>query len=77
MILLALPAIIDRVGVAAVGLLALGGLTYTAGALVYARKWPDPYPEVFGFHEVFHLLTILAAGMHLAVIAFWLLPLAG
>jgi hemolysin III len=76
MIVLAVPAIVERAGLAAVALLALGGLTYTAGALVYARKRPDPFPEVFGFHEVFHLLTILAAGMHLAVIAFWLLPLA-
>jgi hemolysin III len=77
MVLLAVPALLDRVGAAAVALLALGGVTYTAGALVYARRWPDPFPEAFGFHEVFHLLTILAAGMHLAVIAFWLLPLAG
>jgi hemolysin III len=76
-ILLALPTLVDRVGGAAVGLLALGGVTYSLGALVYARKRPDPFPEVFGFHEVFHLLTIVAAGMHLAVIAFWLLPLAG
>jgi hemolysin III len=76
MVLLAVPSLLGRVGGAAVALLALGGVTYTLGALVYARRRPDPLPEIFGFHEVFHALTILAASMHLAVIAYWVLPLA-
>lgn len=41
-----------------------GGLAYTVGALVYALKRPDPWPRVFGFHEVFHLCTIIGAGLH-------------
>lgn len=47
----------------------LGGLVYTAGALVYARKWPDPAPATFGFHEVFHALTIVAAACHFVAVA--------
>lgn len=74
---LVLPAILDGLGVAGFALLVLGGLTYTAGAVVYARRWPDPVPEVFGFHEVFHALVILAAGLHLAVVAYFALPLGG
>jgi hemolysin III len=45
-----------------------GGLLYTAGALIYGRRWPDPSPRVFGFHEIFHLCTLAAAALHLAVI---------
>jgi hemolysin III len=47
---------------------------YTLGALVYALQRPDPVPAVFGYHEVFHMLVILAAGLQYAVVAFWVLP---
>lgn len=46
-----------------------GGVIYSLGALVYARRKPDPIPEVFGYHEVFHALTIVAAVIHFAVAA--------
>ena len=46
-----------------------GGLAYTIGALVYARKRPDPWPRVFGYHEVFHVFTIIGAGLHFAAMA--------
>jgi hemolysin III len=39
-----------------------GGVLYTVGALIYARKRPDPWPQVFGYHEIFHLLVLLACG---------------
>ncbi len=55
-----LPAIWSDFGAAVVGLVALGGLLYTIGGVVYARKRPDPYPEWFGYHELFHALTIAA-----------------
>jgi hemolysin III len=55
----------------------LGGLLYTAGAVVYALKRPDPLPATFGYHEIFHACTIVAAAAHYAVIAFWVLPGAG
>src|SRR5256886_8744733 len=56
---LALPQLIAHLDPAAVVLLVVGGLTYTAGALVYARRRPDPMPSVFGYHELFHALTIV------------------
>jgi hemolysin III len=50
-----------NLGVAGFTLMLLGGISYSCGAAVYALKRPDPNPRVFGFHEVFHLLTVLAA----------------
>jgi hemolysin III len=55
-------------------LLALGGVLYTLGAVVYAVRRPDPVPAVFGYHEVFHILVIAAAVLQYAVIAFWIAP---
>lgn len=52
-----------------VSLIAAGGLVYTFGAVVYARKFPDPSPKWFGFHEVFHASTVVAAMCHFAAIA--------
>ena len=49
------------------------GLAYSLGAIVYARR-PDPFPRVLGYHEVFHVLTIVAAGCQYATIAFYVLP---
>ncbi len=40
-----------------------GGIAYTAGAVIYARKRPDPLPGVFGFHEIFHVLVLAGAGL--------------
>ena len=64
-----MPQLWDRAGVLAVALLATGGLLYTAGAVVYARRRPDPAPRVFGYHEVFHVLVIAAAAVHFAAVA--------
>ena len=52
-----------------VALLAAGGLLYTVGAVVYARRRPDPVPRVFGYHEVFHALVIAAAAAQFAAVA--------
>ena len=52
-----------------VSLIILGGLIYTAGAIVYARKSPDPAPVWFGYHEIFHVCTVIAALCHFAAIA--------
>jgi len=64
-----LGALHGAIGVS--GLLQLfgGGLLYTAGAVVYALRRPDPAPRVFGYHEVFHLLVIAAAAIHFALVA--------
>jgi hemolysin III len=72
----ALPAVADKLGWVATALIGLGGVLYTLGAVIYARRRPDPLPDVFGYHEVFHALTIAGAASHYAVIAFWVLPLA-
>ena len=64
-----MPQLWDRAGWLAVALLATGGLLYTAGAVVYARRRPDPAPRVFGYHEVFHVLVIAAAAVHFAAVA--------
>jgi hemolysin III len=69
-----LPDLWSRLGAVAVAGLAAGGLLYTAGAIVYARGRPDPWPRVFGYHEVFHALVIAAAAIHFAVIALAVVP---
>ena len=69
-----LPQIFDRVGIAGSVLVLAGGLAYTAGALVYALRRPDPLPAVFGYHEVFHALVIVAVACQYSAIAFFVLP---
>ena len=68
------PDLFEELGFTAAGMVALGGALYTVGALVYAFRRPDPVPTVFGYHEVFHVLVVLAAGLQYAVVAFWVLP---
>jgi hemolysin III len=59
-----------------VTLVVAGGLLYTAGAIVYMQRWPDPAPRVFGYHELFHVLTLAATACLYASIAFFVLPRA-
>jgi hemolysin III len=70
----AMPQLWDKAGPGCVALLALGGALYTAGAVIYARRKPDPNPEVFGYHEIFHLLVIAAAAIQFAAVAIYALP---
>lgn len=70
----AFPGLLAAIGVTGTALVAIGGVLYTLGAMVYALRRPDPAPAVLGYHEVFHLLVILAAALQYAVIAFWVLP---
>jgi hemolysin III len=65
----AFPQLISNLGLLGTGLLGLGGVLYTAGAVVYALRRPDPIPTVFGYHEVFHALVIAAAAVQYGVIA--------
>jgi hemolysin III len=71
-----LPQLERALGGAGFILLLAGGVAYTAGALVYALKRPDPVPGVLGYHEVFHACTIVGAILQYVVIAWFVLPLA-
>jgi hemolysin III len=55
-------------GWAALALLAAGGVLYTAGAVIYALGRPNPAPRVFGYHEIFHALVVVAAALHFAAV---------
>ena len=68
------PMLAEAIGWTATALLGVGGLMYSVGAVIYARKRPDPLPGVFGYHEIFHLLVIAAAALQFAVVAFWVMP---
>jgi hemolysin III len=68
------PQLIRGLGVAGFFLMLGAGLAYTVGALIYAAKKPDPWPKVFGFHEIFHACTLIGAGLFAYVIAFIALP---
>jgi hemolysin III len=65
---LAMPQLVHRTGALAVGLLAAGGIMYTVGAICLGLHRPDPYPDVFGYHEVWHLLVAVAVACHYATI---------
>jgi hemolysin III len=70
----ALPQLATGLGAGGLSLLVIGGALYSTGGAIYATKRPDPVPAVFGYHEVFHVLVIVAAAVQYAVIAFWVLP---
>lgn len=70
---LAIPAVWLHAGVAPAVLLIVGGLLYTAGAISYHRRRPDPNPAVFGYHEVFHSYVSLAAACQYVAIACFVL----
>lgn len=69
----AFPQILSATGASGTSLVLAGGVLYTLGAVVYVVRRPDPVPAVFGYHEVFHTLTILAAACQYAAIAFFVL----
>ena len=72
--IIAVPQITERAGAGALVLLAVGGLAYTAGAVVYARRRPDPRPATFGYHEIFHVLVVVAAAAHFTAVAAFAVP---
>ena len=70
----AFPELAGELGVAGMALIAGGGVLYTAGAIVYALRRPDPAPAVFGYHEIFHVLVIAAAVLQYVAVAAYALP---
>ena len=67
--ILVFPQILDRAGPATATLVLIGGLCYTVGAVVYARRKPDLLPRVFGYHELFHVLVVAAVALQYAAVA--------
>jgi hemolysin III len=72
--LVAVPQLVSSLPIAPLVLVASGGVLYTAGAVVFALGRPDPWPRVFGFHEIFHVFVILAAVAHFVAMAGWIVP---
>ncbi len=72
----ATPQMIDGLGGGGFSLIAVGGGLFTVGALIYAVKRPDPWPQRFGYHEIFHLFVIGGAAAHYAAVAFFAVPKA-
>jgi hemolysin III len=70
----AVPQLLSKVGVAPFVLFLVGGVLYSAGATIYAMRRPDPWPRVYGFHEIFHTLVIAAALVHFVAMAAWVVP---
>jgi hemolysin III len=66
----AAPQLFSELGIASAVLVLVGGILYTLGALTYATQWPDPFPATFGFHEVFHVLVVLAAVSQFVAVSF-------
>ena len=65
----ALPEVHRSVGLTPLTLLAVGGLLYSAGAIIYALRRPDPAPSIFGYHELFHTLVVAAAACQYVAVA--------
>jgi hemolysin III len=72
--IVALPQLAREMTRAELVLLLAGGLLYTAGAIMFAMRRPDPSPSIFGYHEVWHSFMVAAAACHYAMILLLLLP---
>jgi hemolysin III len=64
-----LPQLVRALGGAGFTFIVVGGAFYTIGALVYALRWPDPIPRIFGYHEVFHACTVVGVTLQYVAIA--------
>lgn len=69
-----IPQLVRGLGAGGFGLVLAGGAAYTTGAVVYALRRPDPWPAVFGYHEIFHCCTVVGAALHYAALAAFALP---
>jgi hemolysin III len=65
---IAAPIMLDRLTGTQLALIVGGGLAYTIGFPVLLTRWPNPWPTTFGYHEVWHLLTVVAAVLHFAAV---------
>lgn len=72
-----MPALSAMMGTTSVVFFLGGGVIYSLGAVTYALKRPDPWPAVFGYHEIFHALVVLGAACHFVAVARVVLGLTG
>jgi len=72
--IVAMPEVVSGAGLACMFLILAGGIAYSVGAVVYALKRPDPFPAVFGYHEIFHVLIVVAVALQYSAIAFYVVP---
>jgi hemolysin III len=68
------PQLLTKTGLLASLLMLASGVCYTLGGLVYARRRPDPFPAMFGYHELFHALVVAAVAVQYTVVAAFVLP---
>ena len=61
--------------VSAIAWLVMGGLLFTLGSVIYVIKKPDPWPDVFGFHEIWHIFVILGCLAHFILVAVFIAPM--
>lgn len=73
-VVLALPAFLAVLSWKAIATLLLGGILYTIGAVIYARKQPNPFPKIWGYHEIFHLFVIAGSIAFAVCVWHWALP---
>jgi hemolysin III len=64
----ATPQLVGRLDAGQLVLIAVGGVLFTVGAITLGKRWPDPFPRVFGYHEVWHVLVVAAVVCHLIAI---------
>lgn len=71
---IAAPQLLERLSGVPIAMLLTGGVLYSLGGVLYAIEWPNPWPRVFGYHEVFHALVVAGSAVHYALVALYLLP---
>ena len=71
---LAIPQLIDFLEFEWLLLLGIGGVLYTLGAFIVGLRRPDPWPDNFGYHEIWHAMVVAAATLHYCVMAFGIIP---
>ena len=64
----AIPQMWQHMSIAELVLIAVGGVLFTVGAVFLLTRWPDPFPRVFGYHEVWHVLVVAAVACHFVAI---------
>lgn len=69
-----MPAIYRQLGLAAIVLIAVGGLCYTVGVVIWVRKRPRLFPRSFSYHELFHVLVIAASALHFLAVYLYAIP---